>query len=384
MSSARTFVRRIHLWLGLSLGLLLALLGLTGSLLVFYVEIDALLNPTARVESEAPAPGWDSPVWDAALATARATEGPGDWSFEVTNQPGSIPARFYPHGHTGGHHAERQMMWFSPDGREVLRSDAWGDYAMSWIYELHMHLLSGETGGLIVGWGGLATLLILLTGVLSWWPRGGFGNALSFKRRAVPLRRLRDLHKHFGVWSFLLLILVVSTGGLLALPNVKATVFAALVAMPDEVPSPRATSPSVPAAPLTQVLAAAHRALPAAHLAFIDVPGDAQSPIRLRVKVPGDLHDRFPGSYVFIDPRTAQVLAVHDVARGNSGTRLAAWIRPIHDGSIGGLATRLLAVVLGLVPLALAITGFLYWRRRSARRAAVPHLHSVLEGNSVR
>lgn len=35
----------IHLWLGLTLGFLLAIYGLTGSILVFHEEIDEWLNP---------------------------------------------------------------------------------------------------------------------------------------------------------------------------------------------------------------------------------------------------------------------------------------------------------------------------------------------------
>lgn len=38
----------IHLWLGLILGFFLALFGLTGSILVFYEEIDNLLNASLR------------------------------------------------------------------------------------------------------------------------------------------------------------------------------------------------------------------------------------------------------------------------------------------------------------------------------------------------
>ena len=37
---------RLHRWLGLSLGILLVVIGLTGSFAVFYREIDAALNPS--------------------------------------------------------------------------------------------------------------------------------------------------------------------------------------------------------------------------------------------------------------------------------------------------------------------------------------------------
>ena len=122
--------------------------------------------------------------------------------------------------------------------------------------------------------------------------------------------------------------------------------------------------------PLSQALAAAHAALPDAQLAFIDVPGQGDAPIRMRMQVPGDPHRRFPSSFVFVDAYSGQVLAVHDAGRGNASTQIAKWIRAIHDGSIGGLTTRVLAILLGLVPTALLITGFLYWQQRRARRPA--------------
>lgn len=54
----RIFIRRVHLWLGLSLGLLFVLLGLTGSALVFYPEMDGWLNLSASTEA---APGGWAP-----------------------------------------------------------------------------------------------------------------------------------------------------------------------------------------------------------------------------------------------------------------------------------------------------------------------------------
>jgi uncharacterized iron-regulated membrane protein len=84
--------------------------------------------------------------------------------------------------------------------------------------------------------------------------------------------------------------------------------------------------------------------------------------------VPGDPHRRFPGSYVFIDQFSGQLLAVHDVRRAGTGTTMASWVRTLHDGTIGGLATRILAVLLGFVPTLLLVTGILHWLRR--RKAA--------------
>jgi len=363
--SWRIAVRRVHLWLGLSLGLLFVLLGLTGSALVFYVGIDEALHPVARSKALTPGPGWTSPVWDRALETARSRgfDPAGKWSFEVTGEGGAVPARYYPPSAHGGHNAPRQMVWFSADGATILRIDPWGGYLMSWLYELHMELLAGETGLQIVGWSGVALLVLLVTGIITWWPRGSWAKAFAFKRDAAPIRRLRDWHKLAGVWSAGLLVVLVATGVILALPVVKATLLA-----PDVVPDPRSGIGSGKRISVTRALGAARSALPGATLAFIDVPGTVDAPFRARVRVPGDPHRRFPGSYVFIDRHTARVLAIHDIRHGNIGTSLNAWVRPLHDGSIGGLPVRMLAVLIGFMPAILFVTGWLHWQRRRAVR----------------
>lgn len=367
----RSLLRQLHLWLGLSLGLLFALLALSGSALVFYIELDEALHPGVRSDSRLPAPGWDDRVWEQVLVTARghSADPLGEWSFEVTGKGGTIPARYYPPSQRDGHHAEREMLWFSADGTRIVRSEPWGGYLMSWLYELHMHLLAGETGRKIVGWSGVAMLFLLISGLLLWWPRGSWRKALAFKRHAVPIRRLRDLHKLAGLGSLLLLFLLVATGVLLALPDVKEALLSVSITTADRVPAPRSSAQSGQQIPLSQALAAARRSLPDGRLAFIDVPGTGDRPFRFRLQVPGDPHTRFPGSFVFVDQYSGEVLAVHDVRRGSAASTVNSWIRPLHDGSIAGLWGRLLAVLLGVIPLFLFVTGLLYWRQRRQARA---------------
>ncbi|MEH3048178.1 PepSY-associated TM helix domain-containing protein [Sphingomonas adhaesiva] len=359
-SRARIAMRRVHLWLGLSLGALFAVLGLTGSALVFYTGIDAALHPETRESSAAP-PAWTSPALDRALATGRARwpDPRGTWTFEITGEGGAIPARYYA---APGHHGDREMVWFSADGTRILRADPWGGYMMSWLYRLHMQLLAGDVGGQVVGWSGVATLLLLVTGLLAWWPRGSWRKALTFKRDAAPIRRLRDLHKLAGVAGVALLLVLVATGVLLALPAVTQALL-----RPAAIPAPVATDDTARRITIAQALAVAHRALPDGRIVFVDVPGDACATIRVRLQVPGDPHPRFPGSYVFVDPYRGHVAAMHDVRHAGTGTAVASWIRTLHDGTVGGTATRVLAVVLGLLPALLFATGILHWQRR--RRA---------------
>ena len=100
MPRIRAFILKLHLWLGLGIGALFVLLGLTGSALVFYEGLDAALHPAIRVAATGPAPGWDSPVWDRALATVRSRwpERTGAWRFEASGEPGALAARYQPPG----------------------------------------------------------------------------------------------------------------------------------------------------------------------------------------------------------------------------------------------------------------------------------------------
>lgn len=365
-SGVRVLIRRVHLWLGLGLGLILVVLGVTGAALVFYIEIDDALHGEVQSDAMARAPDWDSPIWDRALVTARARwpDPRGTWSFEVTGEGGTIPARYYPPSLHSHHHAEREMVWFSSDGARIVRDDTWGQYVMSWLYELHANLLTGEAGRQVAGWSGFVALVLLITGLITWWPRGPWRKALAFKPHAVPLRRLRDLHKLSGLWTMPLLFVLVLTGAFLALPDIKVKLLNAVFVAPSSMPPPLSVADSGRQIAVSEALAAAHGALPDARLAFIDVPGAGRDPFRMRVQVPGDPHRRFPSSNIYVDQYSGRVLAVQDVREGPSATTVASWIRTLHDGTVGGLPIRILAVVLGLLPAFLFITGFLRWRRR--------------------
>jgi uncharacterized iron-regulated membrane protein len=364
----RCAVRKLHLWLGLSFGALLVLLGLTGSVLAFYPELDALLHPEIRADG-------GPPDWDRALATVRA-EWPGKqgpWRFEVTGQGGAIPARYYNPPERAGHAFRPLMVWLSPDGGRVLRRDYWGEYAVTFIYDLHYTLLLGRTGGALVGWLGFGILALLLSGLWAWWPRASWAKALRFKRGAHPQRALRDWHKLAGLAGLAFLLLLTVTGIMLALPEESDAALGAAGLPVSHAPHVHEASAAVPlrTSP-SQAIAAAQSALPGARIAWIKTPPAGGGNWRLRMQTPGDPSYRFPHSFVWVDGATGQVLAVQDARRGAAGTQVINWLHPLHDGSAGGLAGRLLAVLAGLVPAALFWTGWRRWRGKSTKRSKHP------------
>ena len=363
----RIFVRKLHLWMGLSLGALFMLLGLTGSALVFYQSIDRWLHPDIQVVASDPAPDALSPVWDRGLATLHAQwpQRHGAWRFELTGEAGAIPVRYDASG-MGGHSAQRVMVWLSPDGSRILREDVWGEYLMTWIYDLHMELLGGETGRAIVGWSGLGIfLLVMVTGVWAWWPRGGWGKALRYASGAALVRRLRDMHKLAGLIGLPLLAVLVITGVMLALPDESNTVLRPAFGPVDAALKVGRLESDVPRLSITRAAAIARQALPAARVVWIEVPPMGQGVYKFRMKMPRDPSERFPHSFVYIDPVSGRMIGLQNAEQAGPTTTINNWLHCLHDASVLGLFTRWLAVLAGLVPAFLFITGLWRWMERS-------------------
>jgi uncharacterized iron-regulated membrane protein len=357
----RRAIRKLHLWLGLSLGALFALLGLTGSILAFYPELDAALHPEIRAEAGAP-------DWDRALSTLREgyPDKQGPWRFEVTGEGGAIPARYYDPPERAGHDFRPMMVWLSPDGTRILRRDYWGEYAATFIYDLHYRLLLGKDGGRMLGWLGFGLLALLMTGLWAWWPRGSWAKALRFKRHAPAQRRLRDWHKLAGLSGLLLLLVLTGTGIMLELPEESDGALNSLGLPVEVMPHVHPTDTGDGAqVSIAQAIGAGLAALPGARLAWIETPPAAGGAFKLRVEVEDDPSPRFPHSFVWIGSRDGKVLALHDARAVSSGSSINSWVHPLHDGSALGLAGRILVAIGGLIPLLLFATGWARWRRRA-------------------
>lgn len=369
MSRPRHFVMRLHLWLGLGLGALFVLAGLTGSVLVWYVEIDHWLHPEQVSAGVA-----DAASFDAASVTVRKVypDKQGPWRIEVTGRAGAIPMRYYHPPETAARAHAPMLVWLSADGKHALRRDFWGDGAMTWIYDLHYQLLLGKSGGMVMGYAGLALLVVLISGLWSLWPRGSWRKALRLKRGAARTRRLRDLHKLAGLGGLPLLALLAATGAMLALPDETRAVFTPLLGDPVAMPAPRSKAFAGSQIAPSAALAAAKAAMPGATPAWIEIPGPGVGAYRLRLQQPADPSRRFPHSVVWVDQYSGAVIGRRDAAKFPALSTLEAWLHPLHDGSAGGIALRSAVMLAGLLPLALFITGLLRWRARfrPARRTS--------------
>jgi uncharacterized iron-regulated membrane protein len=383
-----------HLWLGLTAGLVFAVAGITGAILVFYTEADRAAHSELRRLDAAPPVTAYEPVLRA--LQAHAPDRPGAWRIEVTGRGGAVPVRYYNPPETAGRGFAPLMLWVDPGRGEVVREAFWGEYVTTWIYDLHYALLLGDLGKTLMAVIGVLVLVLLVGGTWQWWPaRGKLRSALTLKPAASPQRRIYDLHKVAGIYGLLQLVVLTATGVVLGAPQ---WVRPGLAAFGPLYEAPELHSTVSPGAPRISVDAAVVRAqavFPQAELAWIETPSGAAGVYRINLQQPGEPSRRFPRTNVWLDQYSGRVLAVRDPRLDPAGDKLLNWMHAIHNGEAAGLAGRLLAAFSGLGAASLFATGvvrFLHKRRARMlagrksppRRTSASHSPSGAFGLAVR
>lgn len=342
----------LHLWTGLSAGVLFAVLGLSGSVLTLHADLLLAQHPQLAAQR----PVADGAVLDRVM---REWAPRGMTSLHVPDA--ALPA-------WQGFFADGSRRYFAPDSGELLLERSTGSDWLLWLQQLHTHFLGGDTGEEIVGVVGGIGCFLLLSGLYLWWPR--FGRWLAHLRPFAhpPVRRWLTWHRSVGALALPLLLLVSACGVGMVYHQGARTLLVALFGGAAPPKPPRlAAGPGAATTDWPRTLDAARRALPDARLSRVAVPGKDQAVVGFRARVAGEWHPN-GRSLVFVDGRNGRVLGRHDATRQAAGARMAEAIYPLHIGAVGGAAYRWAVAVAGLLPTFLLLTGFLFWRRRRAVR----------------
>lgn len=359
-----------HLWPGLFLGAVFALLGLTGSILCFYQEIDLRLNPVQQVGTT-PA-GFSV---QSALNTLRATYPTyrGAWRLEMPPAAGRpVLARYYHPPETAGRSFAPFMATLDPQTLRVTSGRFWGEYPVTWLYDLHYTLLLDKPGRLGLGIAGTVTLLSLLSGIYLWRPaQGKLPAALRPRIRSGRIRALYDWHTLGGIYGLPVLVMLVVTGVVLEVPEYVRPLVDRLSPLAPPVSVHSGDAAGRPMLTADAAIHAARAVMPQATLRWVETPADAAGVYRVNFWQPGEPSYRFPRTNVWVDAYSGDILAVRDPRRFSAGDTFFAWQHPLHNGEAFGFAGRVVVFLSGLLPALLWITGVLFWRQKRRGRAKV-------------
>lgn len=361
--------------MGLAAGVVLVVVGLSGSCLAFYTQIDRALNPDWVKTGNHGEPMPMQRVLDAARSAM-----PDRFLHSV----------FPPKDAEDVHH-----VWFTPSAQdqgrmwEVLVDPFDGQVLgqreavptleftrrnlVNTIYTLHFQLFMGQAGATLVGWAGLFLLISGTTGLVLWWPRGGrFRTGLMIKRGTRGLRFHFDLHRALGIYSLAALIVVACSGVCMTFPSyVKPLV--ALFSPVTEADNPMMGAGRGAPIDADHALALARARLPGARVACLWLPGASGPAWRVSLREPEGIAWAGGPAEIWLHPEGGSVLASRRHREATAGDAFLAWQLPLHGGSAFGLVGRIVVCLLGFVPLLLAMTGISIWRSKlQARRSCTP------------
>ena len=412
----RYWLQQLHLWVGLILLLPLVMMGITGAVLVYAHDIEHLLgqgDPPVKTAGE-----WQSAAKLIEAAKAANSE-PGRipiavrWPIEVgepaavrLSRPGMANERPQFRGGQQGGQQGGQATGAPAQGRVPTQSPFAGSLQIlidpvslqvlqtqqamtGWVrffHDLHGHIfIPGGVGREIVGWLGVAMLVLGCSGLYLWWPKPGqWKAAFQVRRKAKGLRLNRELHGAVGIWSLVIFMLVNFTGVYLAFPqqisaavntvwpgrDMRAAMFQA------RVEPMRGTAPM----DVDEAVELARARVPGTRFlnAFLSVRPDQA--LRVGLIRPGH-EEGAPIITVIIDPYRKSVVDVFDPQAMSTGEKIIAWQRALHYGIGLGGVYKFLVFVSGVIIPIFAVTGFLmWWIKRRNRRAGERTRQAILRG----
>ena len=312
----------LHRWVGGIVGLLLAVIGLSGTLLVWEEYWIGL-------------PGADDPLRGDPAAIGGAVEA------ALALDPGLSRITFADE-RMGLHQAiftDGSGAYLSQAGQVVERWDSlWGRPEL-WLFDLHHYLFLGETGKTLTGVLGFLLLAFAVSGLVLWWR-----TRKTFKFRLWPARMTRSAivrqHRDIGVVASPLLLMAAFTGSMMVFPNLSAALLSPWDGAASETTAPVVAETPSAGTDWRRVMTNAQAAFPDAAPRRLMLPSDPGEPLVLRLRQ--DFEWTPNGrTYVYLDPAHAAVVATDDAAASDTAAKITEKFYPIHAGKVGGFLWHL-------------------------------------------
>lgn len=355
MLPLNTIIRKTHLWLGLTCGLIASFSGLTGSLYVWQPEITALLNPhLLKVKNI-------SDIDEATILKSAATL--------TENLKDSIDKIYLPY-------REQQTIsilfkngktnYYHPVNYELLGSKSTSISFFENLLNLHRTLGIPKIGKYIVGTSAVLFFLFILTsGIYIWWKTfaHNFRKGFNIKWKSRKKKFNFDLHKVSGIYFFTPLFVIAFTGAYFT----YNTFYKSALKIFDEFKNTQVNEAMKTNENFLEFSDVLKNSNETYALSAIYFPKDSTSSYRFRY-----IKDRFikagfrKTKEVELSP-DGKTTTLSDFKFDTNSNRIAAQFYPIHIGEIAGLLGRVLVFISGFVPILLFITGFKVYKRKCKR-----------------
>ncbi len=372
----RKLISQLHLWLGLISGLIVFVVSLTGAIYVYQVDINHWLYPNRYEVAAATVPDNPQvilPYAQLKKTAEKAMQAPVSYGYVYTDgqrnawfmaikvdQPEAL--WFF------DSYAYFKQAYINPYTGQVTDVVDMKQDFFSVIKYLHWSLLlNTQYGQPIVGWATVIFLILLITGVVLWWPKWknkkSVQNAFKIDFRAKWKRLNFQLHNVLGFYSLILTIIVVVTGlfySFKIVPKLLYVVAAGTTEQPVYITKKSDTTAQAELTPIDIALQRAQKAEPECTRFMVNQANTSkETPLFISAYLKDEVYyDRVDFQF---DQYTGELLHKQTTADMNAGQQLIGMNYDIHVGSIGGWWGKLLAFIIALISTSLPVTGFLYW-----------------------
>ncbi|HEY9092479.1 PepSY-associated TM helix domain-containing protein [Parasphingorhabdus sp.] len=344
----------VHRWTGGIIGLLLALIGLTGTFLLWKGAWIALTVPVAgNAYTNDPA--------QLASVTQQIIEHSDRQVKYIRFANDDVPVHTVNTGPESGFYADAS-------GTALASWSSIWDRAEVALFDFHHYLLMGDTGKTLAGIAALFGLGFVITGLILWWP-----TRKTFKFRLWPARMTRPAiirqHRDLGVVLAPFLFFTMLTGAMMTLPPVSAVLlspFSSPAEMEAAAAKPEIMSGPADNARWDLIMTRAQERFPGAVVRIASFPRKEGDPVTIRLKQPGEWHNN-GRTMVWFDGRTSEIIGTVDALALPQGSKLSNLVYPLHAAKVGGIIYKIVQTFTGLT---LALLGtfavWSFWFRRTA------------------
>jgi uncharacterized iron-regulated membrane protein len=368
-SVLRYLTRQIHLWLGAGFGLLLAVIGLSGALLVF---AEPLVKWQAPQLFHHAGPGEWRPIseWQKSAEEKYPELKPLTFMYG----PGTIPMPtgtpiFFTITKKEGHERHTLIPIDPVAGKVLDRIDA-EDTLAGLLVIFHKELLAHDTGILLVAIAGVIGFVSVASGIYLWWPRrGSLITAMNFRRGATGAAFLYDAHSVPGFWILIPLTVALFSGVYLQ----KHDWIDPIVGVFSEVREPDfkqiVSSPAGACPTATSVDEAVRLAKQGREDQVVRLLWGPRTPTgvyKVQLRKP-DANTRAEGTTIYVDRNCPRVVGAEVLEEMTSGERLKGSMWPLHANLMLGLFGQALVFLAGLALPLLFVTGVLFWLKTLRR-----------------
>ncbi|MDE2371798.1 MAG: PepSY domain-containing protein [Burkholderiales bacterium] len=363
----------LHTWTGLTLGLVIVLLAVTGGGMVLRPVLDEIVNRDLLVVPYCTAP---LPLDDLARRAMAVHPSGRLHSIDITADPNaSVLVRF----------ANKDQVFLNPcDGRVLGQQNEYGGYfgVVDWLHRFRFM----DEGRLVAGWVSLAFFVVLIVGgVALWWPRKGvpLGHGLKFDPRLPGSARTLNLHRVVGIYSALLLLLITLTAIPISFVPVKQWIYRLAHDVESAKPKSLPAASGQPRLPMQTLYERARQAMPEQEWMMLRYPVKPGDSVEAEIREHGVPHADSK-SYVFLDAHTGAVLrASHYAGDIGLGRKIYLYCIALHSGLVGGLPFQLLLLGAAFSIPVQAYSGLSPYLRRKLRKPVRTHLTLRLAKKTV-